>query len=606
MTILFAASLFGNAPHPNSRGDKHSKDLALSGMTVRGAAKNPIQLQGTLWSTALFFALASISIVLFLWPVINHAGWPHNHEFLSGAFRITIYSSAMLNADLLPIWLASDVYGMGSAMPLLYHKLFSFIAATFYILSGSLKLSVILTLALLGYLGIFGLYKISIELGARFYESAIVSIMFPHLNYSVTDWLIRGAFSEYAALCLTPYLIWWSLRLVTKNVFGLAIAPILILLFLAHSIVAFYAMITIGVAFLAYCLCNHGQITRTFTAPILASLLFAVFIGPILALMIIVMKHTNHRFLHMYKPTQEFQPFSRYLFDSVYHWGLTWRGFTVQLDIGVLLGILVALALWLFFRMITTQRLVPQDQTHDHPDRQNTALIFILLLLMVYLILQLPISAPVYEKIPGMDYIQFPWRLLGFISVLSVTLFTAANLRLRAYAPSLAMSLVALVSTGTIVNNVLRPIEYQWFTPEEVENPPPSSWPEYWPLFTSDQNFSNADLRHHASMLDNFLQTYASVGIEQIDGHDCTLSAVVNGRYLQRTFQVACTKSSIIALPITYSGLELVQARDQHGWKTIKHYRTESDPRVRISMLAGSHQITVLLPTLPRVIRSLR
>jgi hypothetical protein len=506
---------------------------------------------------------------------------------------------------LLPIWLGSDIYGMGSAMPLLYHKLFSFIAATVYILSGSLKLSIVLTLALMGFLGIFGLYKISFECGGRFYESAIISIIFPHLNYSVTDWLIRGAFSEYTALCLTPYLIWWCLRLVTKNVFSLFVAPILILLFLAHSIIAFYSMISISIAFFFYCLCNRGQLTRILTAPILASLLFIVFIGPIIAVMFMVMKHTNHRFLHIYQPTQQFQPFRDYFWDSSYQWGLTWRDYTVQLDTGILLGILIALVLWLSLRIITTRHLEHKDQTHGGTNRQNTALLFILLLLLIHLTLQLPVLAPIFEILPGMNYIQFPWRLLVFISVLSVTLFFAVNCRLRSYSPSLAMSLVAFVSTGTIANNVMRPIEYQWFMPEEVENPPPYSWPEYWPLLKFDLNPSNPDPRHHAAILKNILQEYSSAGITQIDGHDCQLSAVANGRYLQRTFQIHCTNSSIIALPITYSSLELVQARDLHGWQMINHYRTASDPRVRISMPAGSHQITVLLPTLPRVVRSL-
>ena len=61
-------------------------------------------------------------------------------------------------------------------------------------------------------------------------------------------------------------------------------------------------------------------------------------------------------------------------------------------------------------------------------ERKRTALFFLLAGLGL-IVLQLPVSTPVWELVPGMEYLQFPWRLLGPTSAM-LAVWTAGSTHL--------------------------------------------------------------------------------------------------------------------------------------------------------------------------------
>ena len=76
-------------------------------------------------------------------------------------------------------------------------------------------------------------------------------------NYAFMDWLVRGDLAEFSAMMLIPWLLWWCLRLVTRQWASFAIIPIVVLLVYAHNLIGVSAVIPIALA-LTTVLFFHG------------------------------------------------------------------------------------------------------------------------------------------------------------------------------------------------------------------------------------------------------------------------------------------------------------------------------------------------------------
>ena len=109
-----------------------------------------------------FTALTAATLV----PLWRDAGWPLNHSGNLFALHTHVYARHFSWFDILPIWSSADVSGFGSPMPLLYHKLFYFLAGVIALGVGSLKSADLIAVALLLVAGAAGLYLTMRTLGA--------------------------------------------------------------------------------------------------------------------------------------------------------------------------------------------------------------------------------------------------------------------------------------------------------------------------------------------------------------------------------------------------------------------------------------------------------
>ena len=545
---------------------------------------------------AVAATLALASTLLALLPLLLQSGWPNNHEDLNWIPRILTIAQAFAHGDLFPIWDADAIHGTGHATPLLYHKLFNVVAAVGYLLSGSEKSAALLAIALFSLVGIAGLYAALRTLGWRPLAALLPALAFPHMNYAVTDYLVRGAFAEYAALALIPWIIWWCIDLLTHQRFRLIIAPLLFLTLLAHTVMAYYAVGLLLITFVVHWMHRSAAWWRELLRPTLAVLLFFALSAPLIGLILLFSHYFFMDFYLIYLPTEHFRYPLEYLFDIGHRWGDPPERFTIQLDLAYTLLLLTAL---LGYRYLRSAAFTPTQQ------RLATALGGGLLL---YGLLQLPIAAPFYLHLPGAAYLQFPWRLVAFLSLLTLLL---AALLLRTLPRRPATLLLALAALLVIAVNVTRPAPSQWFpldspeqiaqqqhTPHEYLPRPPVSEP----LRPSDPHLHNT-LKEMGSALSQRVTWNLHSGSHSIIP-GCGVTPLTSADYLERQLAITCHTPHEVVTPHVYTRFTQVLRLTPEGEERLEGYRSGDDYRLRFALPAGEQQVVIRFPTLGRILGS--
>ena len=109
-----------------------------------------LQLSGTRGTDIGIYILAllvlSVSTMASFHPALLSAGWPYNHESLTWAYRSDLYAAAVTRGEWLPFWDASANFGLGSPMPLVYHKLYYLLAGLLQFIGLADKASAIVSL----------------------------------------------------------------------------------------------------------------------------------------------------------------------------------------------------------------------------------------------------------------------------------------------------------------------------------------------------------------------------------------------------------------------------------------------------------------------------
>ena len=197
----------------------------------------------------LSMLVLSVSTVASFHPALLSAGWPYNHKSLTWAYRSNLYAAAVTRGEWLPFWDASANFGLGSPMPLVYHKLYYLLAGLLQFSGLADKASAIVSLSFFALIGSCGVFAIGGQLQLSSSHRLVIAAVFPHLNYVATDWLVRGAFAGFSAVCLIPWLIWWCITLLTTTRVSRSISLLMTLALLAHSVIALFALIPLAVAF---------------------------------------------------------------------------------------------------------------------------------------------------------------------------------------------------------------------------------------------------------------------------------------------------------------------------------------------------------------------
>lgn len=546
----------------------------------------PTELRATIASTAigrasLFVAAATFSIALAFAPVLLHSGWPHNHEHLGWVTRIRHHSEALYHGDFLPIWQADGCEGLGSAMPLFYHRLFNLVAGALYLLCGSIKSAVCAALAIFAFVGILGLMRTCLVLNAGWRIATLVAITFPHWNYARTDWLVRGAFAEFSALCLCPWLLWWCVDLLVKRRFSLTISAILLGVYLAHSPVAYFALPQLAIAYFLHLSFHRPPLLGSIARLMLSALTFSVAVAPFLILMLQCAPQTNVDYFRVYLPWQLMLPVRCYFWDKPYSWGREFEPYTVQLD-AFFLGSCALFALSQQWRYKATL-LLPPART------QWPLLLFASCSFVCYFVLQTRLAHVFYRLAPGAEYLQFPWRLLCFLSPLLVLAVVLLGLGQHGAPSAWRQRILAMACLATIALNSSRTIRYSWFSSVDLESPRNCNWAEYAPLRLQGQKRIGLTFEEQKRLRDE-----GPVAL----GAAAEIDELHEDPYLERRYRVNCRQQTEVALPLAYSPLERVFLECASGLIPLAHTRTDGDPRIRVRIPPGANIIRVQLPTM--------
>lgn len=353
----------------------------------------------------LIFALLAAATLVPLW---RDAGWPINHDNAFGQ-RTEIYARHFAAFDLLPIWSSVDAGGFGSPMPLMYHKLF-FIAAGLLALAGeSLKSADTTVLWLFLIAGASGLYLTMRAMGGSRLAAAVAGCCLITANYTITNWLVRGAVAEFSGSMIAAWALFFLVKSINAGRVHSGLGIVLGLLWLAHSVLAFYVGLLFAATYLL--LATAGIAPWSLLNPRTgwrSVAWFTLILTPYLASMAVLSRRYDfNRILIPYQPVNEFRPFLSYLWERNWHFGRTVSGLTVQLDHPMLALLVVGLC------GLTAAAAGRSPAARPHPLR---AVLPFMILIALALFLQLPASAPFYLRMPGAAFLQFPWRLLALLT----------------------------------------------------------------------------------------------------------------------------------------------------------------------------------------------
>lgn len=533
--------------------------------------------------TQPFFIITALIIAVFcgIWPLWA-PGWPFNHEELYFAQRTGIIASHLAQGDWFPLWASADNLGLGSPQPALYHKLFSFISGAAYFLSGDMKLSLLLTTAFFLGIGASGMVFLLQTLGAGSVSGLASGICLIFANYTSTNWLVRGALAEFSGAMLIPWGMAFFLRVLRHDHrlkdaigFGLCVS----LLFLAHSVLAYYLVLLLPV--LAAALwrswglrLHQGLIYRLTLAFVLCLLVLA----PVLfAMRQLSNGYELSRILPTkYLPENQLQPLARYFWDN-YSFGGNFRNFTVQLDTAPLAVALLG-GLWLSWR----RRSAPEAWA-------------LILLATIVLILQSRAGIWFYHKLPGGRYIQFPWRLLA---VATPCLIAAAVLIIHRIAMAVgrgdgaaASAALAMAGLCMINSGPFSKLAYGRYSAQEL-----TAWKTGPVMFSLFGEYVPRTVPLDTPLL---LEAEIWTRLQGCQIKEETASTTFEPLY--RRFVVECASPAVMALPLFDSPYHNLTINDH---PVLCHDLPKLPGLCALTVSAGTNRIEVRMPTFGALLKT--
>lgn len=546
---------------------------------------------------ALFLVVAIVTV----YPALRVPGaWPVGHDTTFAFARSEILAEHLRNGDLFPVWSSSDAYGLGTPSPLYYHKLLFYVAAAFLLLGLPLKGAVAGTLIFFLVVGMVGMRLALLRLNVSSALANIGAIALAWSSYTFTDWLVRGALPDFAAMMLVPWLLWWALGLVIHRRFGLSVVPVLSLMYLAHNVIALLAMVVVAGAVLVALIEARERLALLRRAAI-AGALVAAFIGPQLRLnaMFSPDYDINQILPEQWQPKNQLRPFGEYFLDRSYNWTTNdpWD-YTVCVGWALWVALAAVLVVRARGRRNERARLADPGTFLARPE------MFLLCLLTVYMAVQTPMFVFVYE-FSYLRFVQFPWRSMALVTpvlILLVLSLAHRSLPREARLPACSVLLAGIFAASPILAVKAPTFDVALRTKGH---------------FVAHQNatLGNAILvvgeylpvvhqsgrRLTPSEVMTIYSEFARRGsVTQVLSGVCR---VEDGRREfeggARTFAVDCAGASAIALPVSYNRFSTVTiAGEESGYR-----RLDDDPRLIVDLPAGTRgELRIELPTLRRVV----
>ncbi len=363
---------------------------------------------------------AAVSLLAFLACITLalRGGWPYNHDGNSVFVMGHVFGDLVTRYhEFFPAWTAYGNYGLGSPMPFFYHHLYYYLITFLNLFFNDILISVKFSIFLLLSLGGTAVYlTISKLFRDRFY-GIIGAGLFIFSTYIYTQWLIRGAFSEF----LASIIFLWLLYILLRISFNFSAANFLTagflfaLLLYAHSLIFMFSLF----AFVIFLIVNLPEWIKNPVKPLFSSL-FPIILGlPFVMAYFAVRDLFDLDYtIRAFQVKDNFIEIYRYFFDNHYNMGEAWQDYSVEIGRFFILPLIIMISVIL----IRKRSLLPGGPGFTD-SRLRKYIVFIIAAFAFYLILQFPFTLPFYNGFIFLKYVQFPWRLLCLITPLSIIIF---------------------------------------------------------------------------------------------------------------------------------------------------------------------------------------
>ena len=407
------------------------------------------------WLPLTLVCLCALTVL----PIAVRPGWPLNHDRLALFERVEIFRREFAAGHVFPLWTPFCSNGHGSPVPFIYHRLFNSVAGVLALVFGTVRgtaLAIVVSLSV----GALGMSACARALGLPPWLRLWAGALLPIAHYTFVNWLVRGSAAELTAGMLGTWLLYVCLRMQAGHPFGLRLGVVLVLIFYAHVVIFVYAMILIAIATLFTLRFEPGELAESAQHLAkgvgIALAIVLAFAGPYAAALVLIGREFSLHRLSDFVPQEHFSPIAHYLVDP-YAWGETYDGISVEIGRFLVLGLALASIL----------NLTTRDWFRDR------AFLTLASALATYFALQTPLAAAFYEAIPATQIIQFPWRLMVFITPLCILLLARlANglIERGGVHARMALAIVAGVFVAQVAFTT-RPYRatYVWYKPAVLE-----------------------------------------------------------------------------------------------------------------------------------------
>jgi len=564
--------------------------------------------------------LAAAAVILSV--VGRRSGWPIGQAFNNELILVQLYAAHFRHLDLFPVWSSTDGLGLGTPVLLFYQKAFFYVSGPLLILfGGSLKPALVVSIGIFLVVGAYGMRRVLELVTASKTLVVVGSVGFLFTNYVFTDWLVRGDLPEFAAMMIVPWLLFWCLNLVRNRRVSFVLIPTMALLVDAHSAIGLVSIFTLATSLIIFTVEGGIRGLRTIAARFsIAVAGVVVLLGPTLLAELRFSKYYDpaSKVTHHNALSQDFVGFWSYFYDGTYRWLAANDHLDLQIDFSLWIPIVVGIIVIVLYSRSDRQRWAGLRRAVDGP-----SILFLLISLAIYLLLQVRGFLGVYRFLAPLEAIDYPYRMMTFIVPLCVVLVaTGADLVVRRYPASpvprvLAVlwlvSLLALspvTSTWTINYGLLAPDGQ--FPSASIAAPPAVInyrtfkgifsfsgilYPEYLPkVYTA----GGRELYDDTPLYEKLHRH--SAGAASLSSVPCTV--VVPSRSplesLSLTFGVRCSAATRLALPVTFNAYSSVFVKAAGGGlEKIPYYHQPTDPRMIIKVPGpGAEVVVVHLPTL--------
>ncbi len=528
----------------------------------------------------LFFLLSLITVM----PILINPGWPMNHEGNSFFIRTAIYSSHILSGDIFPIWSSLDNFGFGSPQPALYHKLFYFISGELYALLGYgyIKESIVLAIWFWLFIGAYGTFTLCRETGCCYWLAIGGGIMLLSSNYTTTNWLIRGAMAEFSGAMLVPWVLASFIKSIKSNRIQLWLPISFALIFLSHSVMAYFLAIIFSLALLFLILQQRLSLKNFRTISLIQAIIcFFLLVGIFLIVLFLIGQDYNMSRIipDHYLPENQIKPLGKYIYDAKWKWGVKWTGYTVALDPIVLMLLLGGSAFFYFYN----------SQQHQFLQGlfNNISILVLVIISGLGLFLQTELAIPFYRYFPGANFIQFPWRLLALLTPIFITLSLSIINMISSKVGVIFVTCCAIVMF--LFNGAFAPMKYKWFSVDHfsLEAMQLSAFDEYVPVKYRD--FSK-------NSYNNVIKKMAAEG-----------STIYTPQPLKETtvrqYLVYCIKPNTVVLPEFSSMGHTIKIGNAPFQRC--NERTDFSSLCAVSLPAGESRVEIHYPTIFSTIKSI-
>jgi hypothetical protein len=359
----------------------------------------------------LFASLLACSRTLVL------AGWPDNHDGVACFQKVEVFRRAFANGDLFPLWTPLAENGYGSPFPFFYHRLFNSLAGAVALGTGSAYTAVKVVIPLLLLAGALGMRRALLAMGLGPFHAVCGALLLAFSNYAYTDWVVRGAFGEFAAFMLVPWLTVAALGVMRGAPrAGWGLGAVLAMIFFAQSMIFVFAFGLVLVAFAGALVLSKNP-RRAFLNAGQAALVVLPVTGPFVFGIWLLGKGLDLDRLRtgMFGVFRNFAPLGEYLYDRLGGWTSNTAGYSVEIGRGFNTLALVAFA-------AAAAGLARRRLSAARFGETRPGWFLSIGSGLLYSFLQTPLSAPVYRLVPPIQFIQFPWRLLAFSTPASIAI----------------------------------------------------------------------------------------------------------------------------------------------------------------------------------------